>query len=343
MMHTKLPFRRLQVFVSVVLSSAAVVSAQTVATVDGTRITQEQLDKASANRLTRLKAEEYDIQRRVLESLVDQALLDREAQRRSISTNDLLRLEVGQKNVTMSDAEAKAVYEAVRERYSDVTESEAIDRIRATTNAQRLDNRRKEFLSQLRAKVQVSISLPIPRLKIVSDPEDGSPSIGGQDAPVTIVEFTDFQCPFCAKSVATLKQISATYGDRVRVVFRHFPLPSHKDAFRTSLAVQCAANQHKFWPMHDIVFGHPDKVQPDDLRQYASAVGVDIHEWDECIKSPMVSDFVKKDQSAGEEYGVSATPTFFINGRPLLGAQPLDVFKRTIDEELELSSRSRVQ
>ncbi len=164
---------------------------------------------------------------------------------------------------------------------------------------------------------------------------DGAATRGPADAPVTIVEYSDFQCPFCARVQPTLEQIEETYGDRVRRVFKHLPLRIHPDAPGAAAASEAAHRQGKFWEMHDKIFVSQRDLGDATYRRFAEELGLDIARFDEDRASAAVKQRIERDEQEAQRLGVSGTPAFFINGRFLSGAQPFDAFKRVIDEELE--------
>ncbi|HYX91450.1 MAG TPA: thioredoxin domain-containing protein, partial [Myxococcaceae bacterium] len=144
----------------------------------------------------------------------------------------------------------------------------------------------------------------------------------------------DFQCPFCSRAAGTVGQVLENYPGKVRVVFRHFPLEFHKQAPKAAEAAMCAQEQGKFWEYHDLLFKNQDKLMPEDLKQHAQALGMDMAKFDQCFSSGKYAEVVKKDMEAGQKAGVTGTPAFFINGMMISGAQPIDEFKRLIDAEL---------
>lgn len=157
---------------------------------------------------------------------------------------------------------------------------------------------------------------------------------GSAKAPVTIIAFSDFQCPFCSRVVPTLHQIEKEYGDKVRVAFKHNPLPFHADAPLASKASLAAGEQGKFWEMHDKLFENQRALKKENLVQYAKDLGLDGSKFEKDLDNPKFDDMLKKDLAEGQANGANGTPTFFINGRQLVGAQPYDAFKKMIDEEL---------
>ncbi len=156
---------------------------------------------------------------------------------------------------------------------------------------------------------------------------------GGESAPVTIVAFSDYECPFCRRAEGTVAQVLETYGDKVRYVHRDYPLPFHSHAHDAAEAARCAGDQGKFWEYHDRLF-ETAKLTLDDLKQHATELGLDRTKFDECLASGKYESAVDADLQAGSEVGVSGTPAFFINGRMLSGAQPFERFKEVIDAEL---------
>lgn len=161
-----------------------------------------------------------------------------------------------------------------------------------------------------------------------------APFLGPADAPVTIVEFGDFQCPFCERVERTLRRVTETYGNRVRLVWKHNPLPFHNRAMPAALAAECAHAQQKFWPMHDALYVGFREYQNLDAEQAADDVGLDLVAFRACMTNPETEDRVRADIKQAEQLGARGTPSFFINGRSLTGAQPFEAFKALIDEEL---------
>lgn len=178
--------------------------------------------------------------------------------------------------------------------------------------------------------------------------EDGEdPVLGTADAKVTVVEFSDFQCPYCrAFYNDTFGLIKKTYIDtgKVRLVFRDFPLTQiHPSARPTALAGACAAEQGKFWEFHDAMFAQQDKKDPtggtvsfgvSDIKSWASGLGLDMAKFDACLDSEKYASEVDRDQADGNALGVNGTPSFFINGALVVGAQPFSVFQQAIDAAL---------
>jgi protein-disulfide isomerase len=163
----------------------------------------------------------------------------------------------------------------------------------------------------------------------------GAPAQGPADAKVTMVEFVDFECPFCGRYARdTLPQLRHEYGDRIRYVSRQFPLDIHPNAERAALAAECAGEQGRYWPFHDLLFKHQETLGTPDLADYAREVGLDMGRYTSCIDDPATRARVQHDIEDGRRYGVTGTPAFFINGRLVRGAQPFAQFKTALDAAL---------
>jgi protein-disulfide isomerase len=157
---------------------------------------------------------------------------------------------------------------------------------------------------------------------------------GPANAPVTIVEYSDFECPFCSRVGPILKQVEDQYQGRVRIAFKHSPLPFHSKAPLASKAALAAGEQGKFWEMHDKLFANQKALERDSLIAHARDLGLDMGRFEKDLENPRYDEQIKRDTAEGQQNGASGTPTFFINGRQLVGAQPFDAFKKVIDEEL---------
>jgi protein-disulfide isomerase len=164
---------------------------------------------------------------------------------------------------------------------------------------------------------------------------DDAPALGPESAAVTIVEFSDFQCPFCSRVYPTLLRLRQEYGDDVRIVFKHMPLGFHAKAPGAHAASEAAKLQGKFWPMHDKLFEGQRLLSDAQYEAWASEIGLDVEQFKRDVASKSVKDRVASDNAEAKKLGVTGTPAFFINGRFLSGAQPFESFKRMVDRELK--------
>jgi protein-disulfide isomerase len=162
----------------------------------------------------------------------------------------------------------------------------------------------------------------------------GAPALGPAKARVKIIEFSDFQCPFCSRAVVTLKQIQKDYPKDVQIIWKNFPLPMHTNAPAAHAAAEAAHRQGKFWEMYDLLFANQKELQPEQFEKYATQLGLDVNRFKTDYASAEVRARVDADQKEGTALGINGAPGFFINGRFLYGAQPYEVFKKMVDEEL---------
>jgi protein-disulfide isomerase len=159
--------------------------------------------------------------------------------------------------------------------------------------------------------------------------------LGSRDAKVTIVEFSDFQCPACGSAQPVVKDIIAEYGDKILFVYRHFPIiTAHPYALKAAEAAEAAGEQGKFWEYHDVLFENQEELKDDDLKKYAKEIGLDMKKFENALKTGKFKDKVTADMDDGDKFGVSATPTFFVNGEVHRGALTFEEFKELIDKEL---------
>ena len=305
-------------------------AAAPVATIGTSPITQDDLDHAVGAKLTRIHTEEYNVRRGVLDEMIATRLLESEAARRQMTVEELLKTEVENKITPPNIAEIEPIYEGVADRYPGLTKEQALAEISESMRRSRIANRRGEFVKELRSAAGVRVYLQPPR----ADVQAVGPSRGSAGAPVTIVEFSDFECPFCGRAAETLAKIEQSYAGKVRVVFRDFPLAMHRTAKRASQASHCAEEQGKFWEMHDKLFSKGGALGEPDLFRFAQQIKLDPEAFDRCMKSDKFREAWKPSQEEGMRVGVQSTPTFFINGRLIVGAASFEAFSRVIEEEL---------
>jgi len=305
------------------------------AEVNGEVITVENLDRALGVKLAQIQEQVYQFKRDELEELITQRLFTQEAAKRGISVSALLDVEITAKVTLVTETEIDAVFQENKARLSGVDEVTAREQVRAGLQQHKLAAQRKQFVDSLRSQAKVLVRLQPPPIIRVEVSIDGAPFEGPAEAPVTLVEFSDFHCPFCKRVQATLKQVLEQYPGKVKHVYRNLPIDGlHPQARRAAEAALCAQNQRKFWEYHDILFARAPQAAPDDLMQYAVQLGLNKDEFNRCLAGGDYQSIVQHDLDEGGRLGVSGTPAFFINGRFVNGAQPLEKFVQMIDEEL---------
>ncbi|MBI4562283.1 MAG: thioredoxin domain-containing protein [Candidatus Rokubacteria bacterium] len=308
--------------------------SEPLAEVDGEVITAEEVEKALAGQLRKLEEQIHILKRQKVEALIGQRLLAREATQRGISVAALLDAEVTSKVGLVTEQEIDAFYRTNKARFR-ADEAAAREQIRALLQNQKLATHREAFVQSLRSKANVVVHLKAPPVFRAEVSVEGAPVKGSATAPVTIVKFEDFHCPFCKGVQPTLTELLSRYGEKVRLVHRDFPIDQlHPAARKAHEAARCANDQRRFWPYHDTLYVNAPKASPEQLRAYAQEVGLDLPAFGECLTSGKHQAAVQKDVDEGIRLGVTGTPSFFINGQMVVGAQPLESFVRVIENEL---------
>ena len=196
-------------------------------------------------------------------------------------------------------------------------------------------------MEQLAAEVERLVSPPPSRADGLEI--GGSPSMGPEDAPVTIIEFADFECAFCASAVPTLDRVLAAYPGQVRIVFKHNPMPFHKQAVLAHKAALAAAEAGKFWDMHRLLYDRQEHLELEGLRENARVLGLDLDRFDAYLASDEGLHAIQADRALAKRLGLPGVPAFFINGRLVAGVQPFEAFQQVIDEEIEIMETERVK
>lgn len=303
-----------------------------VAIVDGKEFTEQDLLERVRGELLRLENQLYEVKRKGVEDLIAAHLLEQAAKARSLTAEQLLHQEADSTVGEVTPKEVEAFYAANQARIKKPLE-EVRGQIHQYLQQSKLDEARRVYLKGLREKTQVKVYLRPP---IVEVSAAEAPFKGPKDAPITIVEFSDFQCPFCKRILPVLAQLLEQYAGQVKLAFRDFPLVSiHAQAQQAAEAAHCAGDQGKFWEYHDLLFAKQEALPTANFAAYAKTLGLDSKAFQACLDSRKFKAKVERDNADGVKAGVSGTPAFFINGRLLSGAQPLEAFKAVIDEELE--------
>jgi protein-disulfide isomerase len=281
----------------------------------------------------------YDGRRAALDAFVADILIDQAAKARGVTAAKYVEDELAKRTKLPTDGDIANFYIENRGQMQGRPLEEMSALIRPYLTNQRAAAARAELVADLRkAGPAVRVLFDAPRQQVAVGPLD--PMDGPASAPITLVEFSDFQCPFCQRVVPTLKQVREKYGDKVRVVWKDFPLTQiHPQAFDAAVAGNCAREQGKFWQLHDRLFPNQQALQPEFLKRYAVDAGLDAEKFNACLDSSKYQQKVQDAIDMGTRLGVSSTPTVFINGRVVSGAQPLDVFSAVIDEELARAGR----
>lgn len=319
-----------------------------VATFNGTSITEEDLRKASANDFDRLSVQVDQmnsnlarVSHQILETnllrLLADKLFEAEAAKRGVSKEAFLEKELQGKIKEPSPQDISAFYQANRQRFNQPLDK-VTEQIRQFLNTEYRNKALSDLADRLKPGYGVKVLLPPLRFKVG---DEGSPSQGPKEAPVTIVEFSDFQCDSCSQLSKTLHEIVAKYGNKVRLVYRQLPLSQqHPLAEKAAEASLCAADQNHFWEMHDLMFDTQMALKEEDLKAKAAQLKLDTAVFNKCLDSGKYAGKVKQDEREAYSLAVANSPSLFINGRPYTGAIPLSEISKAIDEEIVLRSSS---
>lgn len=310
------------------------------ATVNGETITVGELDAFIKERLFERatqggdEAKLHELRSSALQDMIRKRLVAQEAEAQGTSSQALLQEQSeasGSGEVT--DSEVRAFYERHSEQLGKVPFEKVAPQIRRHLQKGSGADAARQYASQLREDAEVTVHLEAPRVDVAAT----GASRGPEDAPVTIVEFSDYECPYCRRAEPTLEKLRARYPEQVQFVYRHFPLErAHKKARKAAEAAECAEAQGKFWAYHDLLFEHSPDLGPEKLVAYAKDVeGLDVAAFESCLDEGRFRDEVQQDLEAGRAAGVTGTPAFFVNGIPMSGAQPLEKFVEVIEGELE--------
>lgn len=302
------------------------------ATLNNDPITEAEVMSKANKRMMKIMSQMYDVKKQVIEEIIDDRLLNAEAKKQN-TTPDALLQKAANTAPAPSDAEAKTIYEMQKTRVFKGKEFDNVkDDIKRQLTGQKQNMAVNEYLEGLRKGAQVKINIERPSVEVSVDDD---PSQGPANAPITIVEFSEFQCPFCKRTRPTLKKVMETYSGKVRYVFRDFPLSFHKEARDAATAANCAHEQKKYWEFNEKLFENQDKLGDELYQQTAKELSLDMAAFDKCFADKKKANVeIDNDQNQGQDVGVSGTPAYFINGKFLSGAQPFEAFKEIIDEEL---------
>ena len=304
-----------------------------VATVGTHLITLRDIEQAATLPLYQADQHRSLLLHQALQQKIEETLLEAEASRKGVSVAQLLA------EASQSETIARlANLPAPVKRLKQGTTQDSLDPS-APHDLQEQARIRQALLVSLRRKADIRITLQSPDPPILPVNDNHGPSIGPVDAPVTIVEFSDFQCPYCQKSVGVLKELRRIYGEKIRMVYRDYPGPNHPFAVQAAEAAHCAGEQGKFWEYHDLLFERQAQGSGWDFAALAKELGLKDNAFVTCLTTGRYRKDVLTDLEEGMKLGINNTPTFFVNGRPVVGARPAADFVALIDPLLRKSAK----
>jgi len=312
--------------------------ARVFAIVNGENIISAKIEEDLLPLIFNVQMEIYKLRKSALDVKINDALLEKEAQNRKVTTRALLDAEVGGKIKKVTEADARDFYEKNKDK---IPGDYAQYKDKIINYLGQLEQQKAEsaFADQLRKSAKIEIYLKEPVAPVLSISTDDRPTRGKPDAPVTIIEFTDYQCPSCGALHPIIEQLVGEYGERLRLVIRDFPLDRHENAFKAAEAAEAAREQGKYWEYINILFHNQNALGVDKLKEYATQIGLDRSKFDAGLDSGKFADSVKRDLNDGNRLGIDSTPTVFINGRKFTGEKTHDNLKAAIDSLLKDSDK----
>jgi len=307
----------------------------------GEPITQEEVDRTIVSDLAKLTQSIYDQRRVALEQIVANKLAAAEASSRGMTTQEFYEAEVISRVGDASEEEIKEFYERNKTRikeFQTMSYDELVEPIRNNIKQMKANALRDEMISRLKARAGFRLIMDPPRADVPIP--DGEPTRGPADAVVTIVEFSDYECGYCKRAHPVIEKIMAEFGDQVRLVYRDYPLDSHPKARPAAVAARCAGDQDKYWEYNKHIMENAGSLDRTNLVTRAETVGLDMNQFNTCLDSGKYDPVVETSFVEGAALGVTGTPTFFINGRMMVGVFPYEKMKAVIEEELARNSDS---
>ncbi|HZH90325.1 MAG TPA: thioredoxin domain-containing protein [Pyrinomonadaceae bacterium] len=306
--------------------------ARVLAVVNGEQLTSAHIEDSLKPLIYSVQERIYQLRKTEVDLRINDALLEQEAQKRKVTTKALLDAEVEARTKPVTDAEAQTFYDQNKERINGDFAQIKPQLVQYLQETQK-QNLQSSFAEQLRKAATLQVNLRAPESPVLEVSTDDQPSKGNPAAPVTIVEFTDFQCPSCAGAQPVLERLVAEYGNRVRLVVRDFPLEQHENAAKAAEAAEAARAQGKYWEYAALLFTNQTALGVDKLKEYATRVGLDRQKFDAALDSGQMADKVQRDLLDGIRLGVGSTPSFFVNGR-IAKDRSYEGLKAAIDKAL---------
>lgn len=302
-----------------------------VANVGGMKLTLGELEQEESAKLLSAHYQYYQAQSKALEDLVDKTLLEQKAKSENITVDQLVDQDIKSKVTDPTEDQMKVYYEGLEtEQPYEAVRDKILEKIRQL----RTDKIRAAYLKTLRAEIPVSIELAPPKAKVeLADAQ----VLGSKTARVTLVEFADYECPYCQRVAPDVLKLKQEFGDRLAFTYKDFPLPNHTRAQKAAEAARCASKQDKFWQFHDELF-HSKELDLDQLKAQARALQLNAELFYKCLDSGEQAAAVAKDRKEGLRLGISGTPSFFINGHYLSGALDYASLRQVIEQQLSTTS-----
>lgn len=319
--------------------ATAVDRARVLAVLNNKQITMGDIEESLRPLIFTVQEQVYALRKQDIELKINDTLLAQEAQKKGVTTRALLDAEIGAKAPAVTEAQAQEFYNQNKDRISGEF-AQLKTQIIQYMKEQKEQDATLAYAEQLRRASKVEVNLTAPESPSFSIATDDQPAKGNAKALVTIVEFTDFECPSCAKQHPVLERIVSEFGDRVRLVVRDFPLSQHANARKAAEAAEAAREQNKYWEYVSVLFRNQSALEVDKLRQYATEVGLDRARFDASLNSGKFAEKVQRDVIDGHKLGINGTPTLYINGKRI-SDNSYESMKSAIEAALKTEAKAR--
>lgn len=305
------------------------------AKIGGDIVTEGELYKGIESDLYEAEMKVYEIKMSKLKGLILEKMMDKDPNKKGLSNDEYLDKYIT-KNVAISKKDIEKFIEE-RQIPKEHINDQMRDRVQKFLEMEKKKDAVEAWIAKQTTNSPVEVYFAKPARPMFDVKVGDAPYTGRVDAKVTLVEYSDFQCPYCAKGSDIIHDLQKKYGDKLKIVFKNYPLPFHNHAKVAAEAGLCANEQNTkyFWKLHDYMFKNQDKLDQDNLVKAGAEIGLNKDQFEKCITSHKYQQKVEESVAEGQEIGVKSTPTFFINGQLINGAQPIEVFADLIDEEMK--------
>lgn len=319
-------------------SHSTAVSSDILGTYDGTSVKRSNLTSRDTQSLFEAENQVYKTAENVIARKYFDSLIHKYMKDKKISDYDMASEMFMKEHVKVTDAEVKSFVQqnADNPQLKGKNFKQQEELVRPYLLQQASGNYFKEVINKAVADGLIQVTgFQKPEMVRINVEVGDAPFLGPKDAPITIVEFADFQCPYCSMAVPTVQEVMKKYDGKVKLVFKNFPLSFHAQAMNAAVAADCAKAQGKYWEMHDKLFENHAKLDDALYGKLATAIGLDSGKFSACMKDPKIKSHVEAELAYGQSLGINGTPAFYINGVQLMaGAQPKEEFIKVIDVEL---------
>jgi protein-disulfide isomerase len=306
-------------------------ASSVVAEIGGVKVTMGELEQQESAKLLSAHYQYYQAETKALNDLIDKKLLEQKAKSEHLTVEQLLDREVNSKVQDPTEDQMKVYYEGLE---TDQPYEQVRGKILEKIRELRSNKIKAAYMKDLKASTLVAVMLEPPQASVNTQ---NDPTLGSDKAAVTLVEFADYECPYCQKVAADVKRLKADYGDKLTLTYKDFPLPMHSRAEKAAEATRCAGKQGKYWDLHDEIFKSKE-LDVDQLKAQARALKLDADLFDKCLDSGEEASIVEQDKKEGMRLGINGTPSFFINGRFLSGAVDYAALRQVVDQQLAAQS-----